>query len=190
MSDYLNTANPALESPLPGVYCIRNIVNGRVYIGKSTNLRERARRHRRQLLSGLHTNSELQSDFDRHGENSFCFEILFESFDSTGLSDVEDVYLQDNLIWLYNIKSRSKAPNAILSSASMAKLLASPRKNLELFEVLSPCETHMGFTTATLVSNIIGFQGKKELKSSGSYVIKQGALIGCTLRRMDNYVSE
>jgi group I intron endonuclease len=62
-----------------GVYCIRNTVNGKVYIGSSKNCYHRVRgQHYDKLARGCHTNRHLQAAWNKYGRESFesfCVEI-------------------------------------------------------------------------------------------------------------------
>jgi group I intron endonuclease len=59
-----------------GIYCIKNIINGKVYIGKSTHLYRRKYQHFTALKKGKHSNTYLQASFNKHDFNSFVFEVL------------------------------------------------------------------------------------------------------------------
>jgi group I intron endonuclease len=59
-----------------GVYCIRCIINDRVYIGSSINIEKRFREHKKGLATKTHSNYKLQGDWDRFGETCFEFNIL------------------------------------------------------------------------------------------------------------------
>lgn len=64
-----------------GVYQIRNIVNGRLYIGSAAGTRGlhgRWKVHQRQLISNSHKNKHLQRAWNKHQDASFVFEILEE----------------------------------------------------------------------------------------------------------------
>lgn len=64
---------------LIGVYCIRNSVNGKFYIGSSRNLKARwICGHRVQLRNGNHSNPYLQHAWNKYGEQAFEFKILEE----------------------------------------------------------------------------------------------------------------
>jgi group I intron endonuclease len=60
----------------PGIYRIRNIFNGRVYVGSSRNVQNRFKTHRDQLMAGTHNNRRLKNDFNDFGPAAFVFEIL------------------------------------------------------------------------------------------------------------------
>lgn len=65
---------PDVESS--GIYQIRNLVNGKRYIGSAKCFRVRWNSHRANLRRGAHHSRHLQSSWNRHGEDSFVFEIV------------------------------------------------------------------------------------------------------------------
>jgi len=62
--------------PRMGIYRIKNVVNGKIFLGSSLNLHGKSNSFKFQLKSGLHVNSELQRDFNQFGEENFVFEIV------------------------------------------------------------------------------------------------------------------
>lgn len=62
--------------PKPGVYGLKNINTGRMYVGSSNNVKERLINHLRELLHGCHSNYMLQSDFTRLGPDYFEAQLL------------------------------------------------------------------------------------------------------------------
>jgi group I intron endonuclease len=61
-----------------GIYCIKNIINNKVYIGSSINLNGREYKHFWMLKKNKHDNQFLQNSFNKYGEKSFVFEVLEE----------------------------------------------------------------------------------------------------------------
>lgn len=59
-----------------GVYKICNLVNGKLYIGSSKNLVNRATNHRKNLRGGTHSNKHLQASYNKYGGENFRFEII------------------------------------------------------------------------------------------------------------------
>lgn len=63
---------------ISGIYQIRCLENGRVYIGSSINLKRRRNSHFSQLRRNVHYCFHLQRAFNKYGEESFVFEIVEE----------------------------------------------------------------------------------------------------------------
>jgi hypothetical protein len=61
-----------------GVFQIRNMVNNKIYIGSSLDLKAIWNSQKFQLDFGIHSNSELQKDWKEFGPGNFEYEILEE----------------------------------------------------------------------------------------------------------------
>jgi hypothetical protein len=59
-----------------GVYCIRNTVNGKLLVGKSSDLPAILNRQRAQLRSGSHPNPTLHKDLVEYGTEAFEVEVV------------------------------------------------------------------------------------------------------------------
>lgn len=62
-----------------GIYQIRNLTTGKVYIGSTANklgFKERWRTHRNKLYKNKHCNQYLQRAWNKYGKEDFVFEIL------------------------------------------------------------------------------------------------------------------
>ena len=59
-----------------GVYQIKNIVNNKIYIGSSKNIKKRFGNHKWSLRKLRHDNILLQNSWNKYGENVFEFSIL------------------------------------------------------------------------------------------------------------------
>ena len=68
------------------IYCIRNLVNNKVYIGLTIRgFIRRKKKHLNQLRKNIHSNIYLQHSFNKYGEENFEFVVLKE------ITDVEDI---------------------------------------------------------------------------------------------------
>lgn len=68
---------PTLPHYPTGVYCLRNTVNGKRYVGSSSrSVTGRLQDHRRCLRAGTHNNRHLQNAWNKYGEDAFAFEVL------------------------------------------------------------------------------------------------------------------
>lgn len=61
-----------------GIYQIRNLKNGKIYIGSTVKngFKLRWYDHRKTLRKNCHDNDRLQKSWNKHGEQNFIFEIL------------------------------------------------------------------------------------------------------------------
>lgn len=65
------------EISMKGIYCIRNTVNQKMYIGSSTRtILKRLQQHYGELQKGVHKNEYLQNSWNKYGEDKFVFEII------------------------------------------------------------------------------------------------------------------
>lgn len=68
-----------------GIYCIKNRINNKCYIGQSVDLNRRKHVHFYMLRKNRHPNAHLQAAFNRYAEDSFYFTVLIycEKFEMT-----------------------------------------------------------------------------------------------------------
>jgi hypothetical protein len=61
-----------------GVFQVRNLTNGKIFVGSSLDLMAIWHAQRLQLNMGIHPNTGLQKDWKEFGPENFCYEILEE----------------------------------------------------------------------------------------------------------------
>ena len=61
-----------------GIYCITNLTDTKVYVGKATNLKGRISAHKHLLRKDKHVNIYLQRAWNKYGEANFEFSIIQE----------------------------------------------------------------------------------------------------------------
>lgn len=59
-----------------GIYMIKNLETGKVYIGSTSNFRSRFYEHRRQLINNKHHSCYLQNSWNKRGKDAFVFQKL------------------------------------------------------------------------------------------------------------------
>ena len=96
----------------PVIYKIRNVTNGKFYVGSTSNTRERFRNHRKGLRRGVHHCPHLQAAWNKYGEDCFKFEIVQDVDAAEKLWDAEAVWLNENFgkPWCYNAGRSPEAP--------------------------------------------------------------------------------
>jgi group I intron endonuclease len=87
-----------------GIYCIKNLVNGKVYIGQTTNFDVRKRTHKSSFKRGLNS-IHIQSSFYKHGEKNFEV-FMIEECTKEELNEREIYYIK-----LYKSKDRNLGYN-------------------------------------------------------------------------------
>jgi|688.fasta_scaffold116147_3 group I intron endonuclease len=99
---------------MKGVYQIKNIVTGKVYIGSSIEIETRWRKHRDLLNKNIHHSPYLQSSWNKHGEESFIFEVIEEIFDEKQLLTLEqkwiDIKSSFEREFGYNARKQANSP--------------------------------------------------------------------------------
>lgn len=55
------------------VYAVQHNITGRIYVGSAKNIADRYKIHLSRLRHGKHENSEMQRDYNEHGENYSVF---------------------------------------------------------------------------------------------------------------------
>lgn len=98
----INKQLPSIQ----GIYMIKCIASGRIYIGQSVNIKGRAHEHRRALEKGIHNNKIMQNNFNKYGKESFYIKIVEKIKNVEELTERE-VYWAD----CYNSFDRDKGFN-------------------------------------------------------------------------------
>ena len=75
------------------IYKIVNIVNGKVYIGQTTNYSTRMQSHFKLLKKGKHFNNHLQYSYNLYGEDNFKTEIIDIANNQKELNEKEVYYI-------------------------------------------------------------------------------------------------
>jgi hypothetical protein len=87
--------------PAMGIYQIRNLIDGKIFIIGARDLHGQMNSCRFQLKHGLHANKELQADYDRLGEEKFSFKVVdsLEPKKETGHDPATDLKTLEEM-WL------------------------------------------------------------------------------------------
>lgn len=86
---------------IQGVYKITNIINGKMYIGSSNDVRRRLREHKNDLKNNNHGNEYLQNSYNKYGSNSFDYSII-EIIDNSQMLIEREIY------WIKSFNSMDK----------------------------------------------------------------------------------
>jgi len=91
--------------PPMGVYQITNLVNGKIFVGSSKNLRGKFNSYKFQLKQGSHMNRELQRDYTLLGEENFSFTVVdyLEPKEGTEYDYTKDLAVLEDM-WLEKLQ--------------------------------------------------------------------------------------
>lgn len=94
------------------IYKIRNLINGKFYVGSAQDTHVRFRQHRRLLRKGTHHCKHLQASWSKYGEDVFKFEVIEHVDSAADLEAAEDRWLQEHVgkKHCYNSGWSAKAP--------------------------------------------------------------------------------
>lgn len=111
--NWLDTATPLRK--VAGVYRIYNLNSGKSYIGISTDLRFRLRKHYHSLSKNKHCNAHLQKSYNKHGGiSAFAFEIL--EFCDNDISDTDLLKKEHEYHVLWNVHDKSVGYNVSITT--------------------------------------------------------------------------
>lgn len=124
-----------------GIYVIRNLVNGKVYVGSAVHILQRWRQHRYDLSRKGHHSRYLQKAWGKHGASAFSWEVLERVVNKSDLLFREQFWI-DHLsaydpAYGYNMVSRaannlglklSPETRKLISAANLGRLRGPPSK--------------------------------------------------------------
>jgi group I intron endonuclease len=131
---------PWLEGTMPsksstqigGVYAIRHVASGKMYIGSAANIPGRWSAHRSALKRDEHHSRHLQRAWDKYGPDAFVWEVLWAVEDPADLIRTEQEYLDHfGTYWRtqgYNIRHRAESSLGMRASAETRARMSAARK--------------------------------------------------------------
>jgi len=91
------------------IYKIKNLINGKVYIGQTIlTPHKRYLKHKSLLKNNKHFNNYLQNSWNKHGEENFSFTIIEKTDDINVLNELEKKYIKLFGKNCYNIEKGGK----------------------------------------------------------------------------------
>jgi len=121
-----------------GVYSITNLINGKIYIGSSVDIKQRHYEHISDLRRNVHHSIHLQRAWNKYSEDDFKFEIIELVIDNDKLLEREqywmDYYNCYHRDYGYNLHKIAGSPLGYKHSEETKKLLSIKGKGLKRSE--------------------------------------------------------
>jgi group I intron endonuclease len=114
---------------ISGIYKIKNIKNGKVYIGSAINMRKRWNSHLNRLLHNKHDNQHLQASYNKNGISYYELSILEHVENLEELLNREQYWMD-----FYNSYDRKCGYNALKIAGSNWKMKVSDETRKKLRE--------------------------------------------------------
>ena len=112
------------------IYKIRNLTNGKFYVGSTVDARVRFQTHRRKLRAGKHQSPHMQAAWNKYGEDCFKFEVVEVVPESENLLAAEQKWLDAHAgkPYCYNWATDASAPMRGKKHTEEAKALSAERR--------------------------------------------------------------
>lgn len=108
-----------------GIYTITNLIDNKIYVGQSKNIKNRLYTHKTQLKNKKHDNTYLQNAVNKYGIENFEFELL-EEHDLDFLNAMEHYWCNllnsHNKKYGYNIEPTSPFGRLTMSEETKNKI--------------------------------------------------------------------
>lgn len=106
-----------------GIYGIVNTIDKKVYIGKSNNINNRWKAHKRDLSQGKHYNKPLQESWNKHGDDAFIWKVIeLVPENIYSLTELEYIQKYHKIDKAYNVFGLKDVLRLKLSQALMDEL--------------------------------------------------------------------
>lgn len=129
-----------MEDTIIGIYCVKNIINNKLYIGSSIDIDRRFKDHKRLLKGEYHYNIFLQRSWNKYGEGNFIFEIIEILSDDHNLIEREQFYIDKyesyNKNKGYNILKVANTRKGIKHTKETKKKISIAMKNTKFNKTL------------------------------------------------------
>lgn len=119
-----------------GIYCIKNLINNKIYIGKTNDLQSRWKNHLFVLRANTHSNKHLQTAFNKYGESNFEFIVLlsFNYFNNDELNQLEIQYIQEYKSYINTFGYNKTLGGDGRSHTEESKLLIKEQRSIPILQ--------------------------------------------------------
>ena len=155
---------------MKGIYKIINIINNKIYIGQSVDIKRRWNDHKSELRRNSHHNIYLQQSWNKYGEENFKFEVIEfnKSFTTDDLNELE-IYYIDKLKTCDNNFGYNLTQGGFYNENNIKSVIQFDNlgKKIKEYKSTAEAEKETGINKETIRSNA---NPNKTGKSAGGFV--------------------
>lgn len=153
---------------ISGIYQIKNVVSGKIYIGSAINIKHRWQTHVGHLNKNRHPNRHLQSAWNKYGSEAFEFSILKTCFIFALI--FEEQKMIDKLNPEYNLAPKAGSNLGVKLSEETKNKISASKKGVATGRIVSK-ETRDKISMALQGhKNNLGSKRSEETKAKMSIV--------------------
>lgn len=114
-----------------GVYAIVNNVDGKKYVGQSTNIKKRWMQHKSDLRANRHDSKLLQNAWNQYGEGNFSF-LMLEYLPKKFLEEAEKWWIKylNTKVCGYNVSEGGKGTKGVVPWDCGVKLPSETKRKI------------------------------------------------------------
>ena len=151
------------------VYKTTNLINNKIYIGRSKNIKDRWKQHKKELRNNKHCNKNIQKDWNKYEQDNFEFNIIVEC-EEDKLNELERKYINEykSCDFGYNMTFGKDENGAEIHTEETKKKMSEAKKGKTRSEETKKkiSETKMGYnhteeTKKKMSENHSDFSGSK-----------------------------
>ena len=167
---------------ISGVYAIKNIINGKCYIGSSIGINMRWHHHKSDLYRNEHGNTYLQHAYNKYGEDNFKYTVLETCVESQLITreqywiDLERSLSSQNgynICPMANGSKISEATKKKISESVKRSMTPALRKKLSAAKIGNTYGLGYRHTPATIAQLRISQKGKHSIGHPCSNATKE-----------------
>lgn len=122
-----------MQEKLYDIYIIKNIINDKIYIGRSCQYEKRKERHLKELRQGIHHSFLLQEDWNNYQESSFIFYREIQNIKEDESKAIEEYLISLNYEESYNVSKNSTFGDIISYHPKKEEIIQKIKNTLKNF---------------------------------------------------------
>lgn len=124
-----------IEDSKPGIYVIKNLINNKVYVGKSKNIYKRLHQHKSDIKidnRNYNENPHLLNSIKKYGIDNFDYYVIEYIDESLDTESIEMILSERELFWMKDLDCLNKEKGYNLRYDSKGKCYVSDETKIKI----------------------------------------------------------